>query len=259
MIEHQKKAEDLSSFQNYSGGIDAKKEVADYQLQQDSILKEQVSALLKEGNVDSALALIKRNESTSEKIKNELFSSVTSSQQEKQNSSPNTGGNPNSNQVTTSTVCGNHPEGSLRYLTRDDLNGKSRHTLRVMRNEIFMRHGYIFSSPDLLQYAYKFDCYKPLYNDVSSLLSLVEKANIQFIKQFEDGSSSNMTGQPAHIQDPDGFTNIRSGQGTSFEIVGVVREGEEFYVLASGNTDWWKVTTKSGVIGYMHKSRIRLQ
>lgn len=73
MIEHKKNKEDLSSFQNYSGGVDAKKEVADYQFHQDSILKEKVSLLLKDDKVDSALALIKQSEENSEKVKSQLF------------------------------------------------------------------------------------------------------------------------------------------------------------------------------------------
>ncbi len=259
MMEHQKKSEDLSAFQKYSGGVDAKKEVADYQLKQDSILKEQVSLLLSEGKVDSALALIKQNEVSSQKIKDELFSSVTSSQINKENSKDENNTVNNNAMALERHNCGNYPEGSERYLNSDDIKGKSKQSLRVMRNEIYMRHGYIFSSPDLIQYAYKFDCYKPQFSDVSNFLSPVEKTNIQFLKKYEDGSSSNMNGQPALINDPDGYTNIRSGQGTTYDIVGIVKEGEEFYVQTSSNNEWWKVTTKNGIAGYMHKSRIRLQ
>lgn len=258
MMEHQKKSEDLSAFQKYSGGVDAKKEVADYQLKQDSLLKEQVSLLLSEGKVDSALMLIKQNEASSQKIKDELFSSVTSSQIKKENSLDDDNTVKNNAMALDKFNCGYYPEGSVRYLNSDDIRGMSKQSLRVMRNEIYMRHGYIFTSPDLVQYAQKFDCYEPLYSDVSSLLSTVEKANIQFLKQHEDGSSSNMNGQPALINDPDGYTNIRSGQGATYDIVGIVKEGEEFYVQ-TGNNEWWKVTTKNGITGYMHKSRIRLQ
>lgn len=185
MIEHQKKSEDLSAFQKYSGGVDAKKEVADYQLKQDSLLKEQVSLLLSEGKVDSALALIKQNEASSQKIKDELFSSVTSSQIKKEHSLDENNTVNNNAMALERFNCGNYPEGSQKYLNSDDIRGMSKHSLRVMRNEIYMRHGYIFNSPDLMQYAHKFDCYEPLYSDVSNFLSPVEKANIQFIKQFE--------------------------------------------------------------------------
>lgn len=166
MIEHQKKTEDLSAFQKYSGGVDAKKEVADYQFQQDSILREQVSLLLKDGKVDSALILIKQNETTSEKIKKELFSSVTSPQ-----------------------------------------------------NKSGLKSDF---------------------------------------KEVEEPRSQNIQGKPALINDPDGYTNVRSGRGTSYNILGVVYEGEVFYVL-DDNNDWYQIKTKNGIIGYMHKSRIRFQ
>ena len=172
MIEHKKNKEDLSSFQNYSGGVDAKKEVANYQFRQDSILKEQVSLLLKEGKVDSALALIKQNESTSEKIKNELFSTVTSSQNKSE--------------------------------TKSNLNQS---------------------------------------NNLNS--------NSTSINDFG--------GQPAVINDPDGYTNIRSGEGTNYNIIGAVYEGEVFYAIRNNSNDWWRIKTKNGIIGYMHKSRIRFQ
>jgi hypothetical protein len=172
MIEHKKNKEDLSSFQNYSGGVDAKKEVANYQFRQDSILKEQVSLLLNEGKVDSALALIKQNESTSEKIKNELFSTVTSSQNKSE--------------------------------TKSNLNQS---------------------------------------NNLSS----------------NSTSKNDFEGQPAVINDPDGYTNIRSGEGANYNILGVVYEGEVFYAIRNNNNDWWRIKTKNGIIGYMHKSRIRFK
>jgi uncharacterized protein YgiM (DUF1202 family) len=61
----------------------------------------------------------------------------------------------------------------------------------------------------------------------------------------------------AVINDPDGYTNIRSGPGTQYEIIGTVVENEVFYVISTeGN--WWRIRTKDGKEGYMHKSRIRI-
>lgn len=59
----------------------------------------------------------------------------------------------------------------------------------------------------------------------------------------------------AEVNDPDGYTNIRSGKGTDYNILGTVNVGETFYVL--NNTGiWWQVKTKAGIIGYIHTSRI---
>jgi ribosomal protein L40E len=64
-------------------------------------------------------------------------------------------------------------------------------------------------------------------------------------------------GLMAVINDPDGYTYIRSGPGTQYEIIGTVVENEVFYVISTeGN--WWRIRTKDGKEGYMHKSRIRI-
>ena len=72
-LKTQQKAEDFSSFEKYEGSIDAKKQFVDYQMKQDSITNQEVSKLLKENKVDSALALIKQSKSNSDKIKKELL------------------------------------------------------------------------------------------------------------------------------------------------------------------------------------------
>jgi hypothetical protein len=63
----------------------------------------------------------------------------------------------------------------------------------------------------------------------------------------------------AVIDDPDGYTNIRSGQGTQHSIIVRVNEGEVFYVIPQQSKDWWPVRTKDNKYGYMHRSRIRVQ
>jgi uncharacterized protein YgiM (DUF1202 family) len=62
----------------------------------------------------------------------------------------------------------------------------------------------------------------------------------------------------AVIEDPDGYTNIRSGQGTQFSIIVRVNEGEVFYTIPQQG-DWWPVRTKDEKYGYIHRSRINVQ
>lgn len=61
----------------------------------------------------------------------------------------------------------------------------------------------------------------------------------------------------AVIQDPDGYTNIRSSASGSGDILGRIVDGERFYTSEQQAT-WWKVRTQSGITGYVHKSRIKL-
>jgi uncharacterized phage infection (PIP) family protein YhgE len=82
-------------------------------------------------------------------------------------------------------VPGSYPEGSKRYLNYDDIYGKTKWQLRVMRNEIFARHGYIFQSSDLRKYFSRQTWYDAQYNDVTNVLSEIEKYNVNYIKGYE--------------------------------------------------------------------------
>ena len=86
-----------------------------------------------------------------------------------------------------SSVC-KYPEASNRYLTSEDLTGKSLWELKVMRNEIFARHGYKFKSEEMRKYFDKQKWYEPKYDDVTSKLTEIENANIKIIKQYENDS-----------------------------------------------------------------------
>jgi hypothetical protein len=74
---------------------------------------------------------------------------------------------------------------SERLLTEDDIKGFSKPELRILRNEIYARHGYIFKSKDLQDYFSAKDWYSPKYEDVASLLNTIEKQNVEFIKKHE--------------------------------------------------------------------------
>ncbi|MCT4638069.1 MAG: YARHG domain-containing protein [Bacteroidales bacterium] len=65
------------------------------------------------------------------------------------------------------------------------LDKYSKEELRLMRNEIFAAHGYIFKSEDLRTHFYKTKWYKPRFTDVSEKLTNIEKYNIQMILNTE--------------------------------------------------------------------------
>lgn len=77
---------------------------------------------------------------------------------------------------------------SERAVTAADLAGKTSGDLRLMRNAIFARHGYIFKSADLTDYFSNFSWYTPRHKDVTPYLSKVEQQNIAFINKFENGT-----------------------------------------------------------------------
>lgn len=84
-----------------------------------------------------------------------------------------------------SGVPGNYPEASLTYLNRSDLAGMSKYSLKIMRNEIFARHGYIFKTYEMRNYFSNQSWYIPRYDNVDEFLTSIEKANIDLIKSFE--------------------------------------------------------------------------
>ena len=61
----------------------------------------------------------------------------------------------------------------------------------------------------------------------------------------------------AVIDDPDGFSNVRSGKSASSPVVAKVTRHEQFFTYAQKG-DWWQVRTHDGITGYMHASRIRV-
>jgi uncharacterized caspase-like protein/TolB-like protein len=91
---------------------------------------------------------------------------------------------------SASKVPGKYPEASTRYLTESDLAGKSAEELKIIRNEIFARHGYIFTTPSMKDYFSKQSWYKPTANDVNSMLTPIEIANIALIKEYEKSSQT---------------------------------------------------------------------
>ena len=77
---------------------------------------------------------------------------------------------------------------SIRELSMSDLYGLSLDDLDIMRNEIYARHGYIFSSDKLRRYFSAQPWYIGFNSDPKSVYSefnAVEKKNVQLIKQRE--------------------------------------------------------------------------
>ncbi len=83
-------------------------------------------------------------------------------------------------------VEGDYPEASVRELTDADFEGKSKEELRIMRNEIFARHGRMFKARDLQKHFLATRWYAPLFDNVDDKLSAVEKANVDKIAAVEN-------------------------------------------------------------------------
>ena len=85
------------------------------------------------------------------------------------------------------------PQGSQKLLTASELTGFSDYDLKIMRNEIFARHGYIFNDNNLREYFSKQSWYNPQYADVSTMLTDLERSNIGLLKELETNSNITST------------------------------------------------------------------
>lgn len=86
------------------------------------------------------------------------------------------------------------PDSASRYYTEAELSSLSKETLGYARNEIYARHGWIFSSPEYKSYFEKKSWYIPLYtatefqnklNNGTIVLNQYEWANIQLLLTLE--------------------------------------------------------------------------
>jgi len=95
---------------------------------------------------------------------------------------------------TSVTQSPRWPWTSHRRVTLRDIQNLSKAERRLMRNEIYARHGWIFKSADLQNYFNNTNWYKPAGNysnrsrvneRVAQNISELEKTNADFIKRYE--------------------------------------------------------------------------
>lgn len=106
---------------------------------------------------------------------------------ERQSQSSANGGDASTSESYSSSANGQgqYAFASERLLTEDDLAGMTGRDLKIMRNEIFARHGYIFKTEDMKAHFNSQPWYEGRYDDVSSMLSDIEIKNVSFIKKHE--------------------------------------------------------------------------
>lgn len=81
---------------------------------------------------------------------------------------------------------GKYPQASMRQLNKDELRRVPKSDLKIMRNEIFARYGYIFKAGGKMDsYFRKQEWYIPEYENVNDFLTDLEKENVKLIQQIE--------------------------------------------------------------------------
>jgi hypothetical protein len=90
-------------------------------------------------------------------------------------------------------IPGKYPFASTRYLYDSELARLSQWELKIMRNEIYARRGYLFhKNPEMMRYFLSQEWYNNIPNKIddgeyifNKLLTDIEKANINLIKKYE--------------------------------------------------------------------------
>lgn len=81
---------------------------------------------------------------------------------------------------------GDFSQTSQRLLKSEDLENLSAEELRLMRSEIYARHGYSFKEKDMRFYFENKDWYMPMSTDVREDLTDIETQNIDLIYEYEE-------------------------------------------------------------------------
>jgi hypothetical protein len=82
-------------------------------------------------------------------------------------------------------TAGQYTESSVKLLSSDNVNNLLKDELRLMRNEIYARHGYSFKLKEVRELFDNQDWYMPISTDVRKKLTAIEVKNEKIIKQFE--------------------------------------------------------------------------
>ena len=99
---------------------------------------------------------------------------------------------------------GDYPFLSERMVSEGELQKYSQEELKLMRNEIFAKPGYIFKAPDLKNHFSSKKWYRGLYDDtqvVYGTFSVIEKQNFETIKRAEANKKSLKTANGRIIYD----------------------------------------------------------
>lgn len=128
----------------------------------------------------------------------------------------------------------------------------------------FMALSYKFTDQSGLMYF--FDGHRKYFKDFKSFNYFEIEGFKHFIENFEmpkkQGYGIGLFEPDPYkgygvINDPDGFTNLREGKGTTFPIVKKIVKGEKF-AIEMNDDDWWLVVLADETRGWIHKSRVKI-
>ena len=118
-----------------------------------------------------------------------------------------------------------NPETSIRLLRPEELSAYTPQQLRLVRNEIFARHGYVFTSKDLNRYFDEQVWYEADSSFTEEMLTEVERQNIQALREEEEQRD----GAPATLStDSDTASSDSSPESKKEEALRQAKNRREF-------------------------------
>jgi len=85
--------------------------------------------------------------------------------------------------------AGQYPKTSTKLLKTADVENLHPEELRIMRNEIYVRHGYCFIMEDMQKHFAQVPWYMPIALDIKTSLTEIEAKNTELIKRYENYES----------------------------------------------------------------------
>lgn len=123
------------------------------------------------------------------------------------------------------------PESNSRILKEQELSGMTKAELRIARNEIYARYGWRFESEELADYFEEKAWYVPGENVDDTVLSDVERANIELITEMEQtapGTAETPLESDMGIEGGTALTSLELSQMSEF-----LREKDSYGFLQS--------------------------
>lgn len=105
-----------------------------------------------------------------------------------------------------------------------ELNKLDSKELAILRNSIYAKHGYIFSTEEVSEYFSQFSWYKPLSKDVGKKLNNIDKENIKNIIAIEKKSSIIKNSKDNRNYSEGGKVNISLNKNTQKETLYISKE-----------------------------------
>lgn len=134
-------------------------------------------------------------------------------------------------------------ESNTKYLKNADVKGMSKANLRLARNEIYARHGYIFSDGELTAFFEKKAWYNPTVKKSKwkdDVLNKYEKANVTFLYNKENGiSTSNQPPAKPKVNEFEDLTDADNDRGFTYRVTWDKVPGASGYQYYAVQTMTW--------------------